>query len=343
MTTPTRSEIVARAKELWHMQEARNGNPAFDIEPELCELREEGLLAEAQSELMYSDATKYELEQWEAYNEQTENLDGFTFDVKEAMQTTTFISGSRGTGKSDTAMYAVDQLKNESIICVVFDSSLDWFKRSSISRYVTVQPYSVLEVPNESTIFDISLLTPIEQQKTVETFCKKLFESQLTSDKRFYVVFEESQLYFPLNSIRAKRYQNSARVLTVGRNVNVSMCAISQFPALVDKELIKNAQQIYIGCTAEPNTLTYWRGILGRKTSKLKKLSNGEFLYYHRNKIDKIEIQSYENSTVKKEIKTPQPKPLPKIATQPKTDSTALLKFIVISAIGIAILLLGVR
>lgn len=257
------------------------------------------------------------------------------------MQTTTFISGSRGTGKSDIAMYMVDQLKNEGITCVVFDSSLDWLKRSSISRYVRVQSYSVLEVPTKATIFDISLLTPLEQQKKVESFCKSLFESHLSSHKRFYVVFEESQLYFPLNSIRSKRFQNSARILAVGRNVGISLCAISQFPALIDKELIKNAQQIYIGCTAEPNTLNYWRGILGNKTVKLKRLRNGEFLYYNRNKIEKIAIAPYEGTTAKTEIVNYTKPTLQPLTTVQETDYGALIKLAVICIIGL--ILMGVR
>jgi len=327
MATPTREQIREKATEIFMQEQHRHG--IGTNLPELCELREEGYLETAKTELM---SNQYE-KQWRNYSEQT----GFSFDTTEAMTTTTFISGSRGTGKSDTAMYAVDRLKNEGIVCVGFDSSLDWIRRSSISRYVTVQPYSIIEVPTESTIFDISLLSPLEQQRTVESFCKKLFEFQLNNNKRYYLIFEESQLYFPLNSIRAKRFQNSARVLTVGRNVRISLCAISQFPALIDKELIKNAQQIYIGCTAEPNTLNYWRGILGKKqTKKLKTLQNGQFLYYCRNKIDQIQVQPYENSTTKKQITVTESEPIEPL---PKTQANyASLKTAVVGFLGLIIL-----
>ena len=80
---------------------------------------------------------------------------------------------------------------------------------------------------------------------------KTLFEFQLNSAKRFYVIFEEAQTSFPLYAMRSKNFQNSLRVVSVGRNVGVSACAISQFPSLVDKELVKNAQQIYVGVTSE--------------------------------------------------------------------------------------------
>lgn len=245
MTTPNKKQILEKALELWKTDQYRNGcSELAEMNPEISELKEGGYFSQAVSELMRDNA-KADLAEFEDYVKALENLT-FSFDTIEGMATTTFISGSRGTGKSDVGMYVVDRLSSEGIICVVFDSSLDWLKRSSISRYVTVQPYSVLEVPNESTVFDISLLTPLEQQRTVESFCKKLFECQLNSDKRYYVIFEESQIFFPLNSLRSKKTQNSMRILTVGRNVNTSVCAVSQFPALIDKELIKHSSQIYI-------------------------------------------------------------------------------------------------
>ncbi len=46
------------------------GNPAFDIEPELSELKEEGYLSLAQSELMRNP----NLDEWDAYNERLDNL-----------------------------------------------------------------------------------------------------------------------------------------------------------------------------------------------------------------------------------------------------------------------------
>lgn len=337
---PTKKMIVEKAKELYAKDCFRTGSPELaETNPEIEELNEDGYLSAARSELMRNPETKYLEDSWKSYNEQCE---GFKFDSTEAMQTTTFVSGSRGIGKSDITMYAVDQLKNGGIICVVFDSSLDWLKRSSIGRYVTVKPYTALDVPNESMIFDISLLTPMEQQRTVESFCKKLFESQLNNAKRFYVVFEEAQLYFPLNSMRGKNYQHSARLLTVGRNVNVSICAISQFPALVDKELVKHSGQIYIGYCSEPNTLNYWKGILGKKAQELKELQNGNFLYYCRSAISKIQIDPYENTTAKEQIVVLESKPIELIPTLPKTQPNyAIAKAVLTSLLLIAAIAYG--
>jgi len=71
MVTPTKAEIVKLATESWHKDQLRNGNPAFDIEPEISELREGGYLSLAQSQLM----RKPNFDEWDGFNERLENLE----------------------------------------------------------------------------------------------------------------------------------------------------------------------------------------------------------------------------------------------------------------------------
>jgi hypothetical protein len=322
---PKKNEVIQKARELYVEHCYKSGTPELaDLNPEPNELSENGFIQTAKSMLM-----RNEYRSMVESKDYVENLEDFKFDLTEAMQTTTFISGSRGVGKSDIAMRIVDRLTSEGIICIAFDSSLDWLKRSNIQKYITVKPYADLPIPSENMIFDLSLLTPLEQQVIVERFCKKLFETQISNmANRYYLVFEEAQLYFPLNSIRAKRYQYTTRVLTVGRNVGISMCAISQFPSLIDCELRKNAQQIYVGCTSEPNTLAYWKGIFNN-AEQLKDLQNGEFVYYCRNKLSKIQIEPYENHTPKTRIAIPKPQLSPIPQTKQNYNNTAMLNLIV--------------
>lgn len=338
MTTPRKAEIIAKATELFHHERFKNGDPSFDIEPELNELRESGFLSAARSSLMTSVERKNE--QWLKKTESVENLADFQFDIKEAMQTTCFISGSRGVGKSDIAMRIAQELQNDGIIIITFDPSCDWLKRSSIEQYFTVKPFSNLPIPACSTIFDLSRLTPIEMRQCVEGFSKKLFDCQVdNSEKNFYLVFEEAQIYFPLSALSSKNTQNTMRLLTVGRNFDVSLAAISQFPALVSKELVKHSQQIWIGCCAEPNTLKYWHGLIGKYSEKLRQLSNGEFIYYCRNKIGKIQIEPFENNTVKTRIVLPEPNSVEPIKPKEQISVVPLLRLGVI--LGFAILLIG--
>jgi hypothetical protein len=303
MMMPNRKEIVAKAIEIYYSDMAKSGIQNFNT-PEDAELLESGYIASAKSELLHNLNTRNA--EWFIDSESAETSE-FQFDAKEAMQTTAFVSGSRGVGKSDVCMRIAERLQNGGIIVIAFDPSMDWLKRSNIARYVTVAPYSDLPIPETSTIFDISRLTPNQAQECVEEFCKKLFEFQVgNSTKRFYLVLEEAQIYFPLNSLRSRKTQNSMRLLTVGRNFNVSMCAVSQFPALIDKEMIKHSGQIWIGYASEPNSLKYWRGIIGKHAEKLRELQNGQFVYYCRNKINTIEIEVYESNVLKQQITTPE-------------------------------------
>jgi len=312
--TPTKEEIERRAREIYARDCYRTGVPELaDTNPEIDELRENGCWSQSVSELM-RDESKAESVEWKYYNENLENSSDLTFDVKEGMATTTFISGSRGIGKSDVAMKIADQIMKEGILVVAFDPSTDWIKRSGITEYLKADSLSDLPIPEHSMIVDTSMLTPMRQQQTVEWFCKKLFEFQLHSTQRRYLIFEEAQIFFPLNSLRSLKAQNTMRILTTGRNFNVSLCAISQFAATIDKELVKHAGQIFLGYASEQNTLAYWKGILGKKAEDLKTLQNGEFIYFNRNKIGKIRIEPYECENIKTDI--PQPSILPE-STQP--------------------------
>jgi hypothetical protein len=221
--------------------------------PEDSELMEDGFYQQAVSELMTSIERKNE--QWLKESENMESSE-FRFDIKEGMATTTFITGSRGIGKSDICMKIADQLMKKDILVVVFDCSGDWVKRSGISEYLKAEPFSDLAIPDQNVIVDTSMLTPMQQQQCVERFCKRLFEFQLHSTQRHYLVFEEAQIFFPLNSLRSLKTQNTMRILTTGRNFGVSLCAISQFAATIDKELVKNAAQIFLGYASELNTLS---------------------------------------------------------------------------------------
>jgi len=339
MATPRKSEIEQCARELWHRDRARRGDPSFDVEPEIEELREGGFLSAAQSALMRNPESKNA--EWLDSSKDAETAE-FQFDVKEGMATTTFITGSRGIGKSDIAMHIVDKLKNEGVICIVFDPSTDWIQRSSVTECFTVKPFSDLRVPETSTLFDLSQLTPIEQQRLVENFNKKLFEYQLHSAKRFYLVFEEAQIFFPLNSLRSLKTQNAMRILTTGRNFGVSVCAISQFAATIDKELVKNAGQIFLGYASEANTLAYWKGILGKKAEDLKKLQNGQFVYFNRNKISLTEIEPYESDVCKTQIQIPEVQPTQPTQTIKPKQETNIATFLRLGMIlCFTVLLLG--
>jgi len=302
MATPKRNEIIERARELWHEDTARRGDPSFDIEPELEELREEGFLTLAQSELM-RDRHKAQIE-----SHYIDFPQDFDVDVKEVFESNALILGSRHTGKSDVAMLICDRAMKEGAIIVVFDPSLDWIRRSSIADYMKVDRVRSLEVPNNSMIYDISLLSPMQQAKMVEAFSKRLFEAQAKAleRKQYLVIFEEAHTYFPQGCMRAKRLQNTVRLLSVGRNIDIACVLISQFASMIDKFAVKHSMsQAWFGFTKEPNDTAYLKQILGEDIEYIKKLEDGQFVYLTREKASKIGIKSYQSDVAKTEVVNP--------------------------------------
>jgi len=331
---------LAKAKQLWHENRAKKGDPSYDINPELEELRESGFISLAQSELM-RDKHRAEIE-----SQYVDFPHHFTVDLSKLYEANGLILGSRHTGKSDVAMLICDKAVKENAVVVCFDPSLDWIQRSSIAHYMKVEPYTLLDVPSENIIFDISLLSPIQQQKSVETFSKRLFENQAESSdrKQYLVIFEEAHTYFPQGCMRAKSLQNTVRLLSVGRNVDIACILISQFAAMLDKFAIKHStSQAWFGYTREPNDIKYLRQILGEETKELTKLEDGKFLYLKRNGITKIQIEPYESSVAKTEVKPSVPqiqeqiKPKPQHHDNGKVIGSILVALIWLIAIAIAV------
>lgn len=319
MTTPTRTEIEQCARNLWHRDRARSGDPSFYIEPELNELRESGYLSSARSELMTTKNEKW-------INSVSETST-FTVDIEQLFESNGLILGSRHTGKSDIAMILSDKAMLEKAVVVVFDPSQDWIARSSIRNYVKVNPYMALGVPSESVIYDVSLCSPLDQQRIVENFSKKLFEYQASNPERkqYLVIFEEAHTNFTQGCMRSENLANCVRLLSVGRNVGIACVLLSQFASMLDKFAIKHlTSQAWFGFTREPNDLKYLRQILGSEVEKLSKLSDGEFVCLTRHGVSKIRIEPYEATIQKQEITIPQCAPIE--PTQPirRNQSTGI-------------------
>jgi hypothetical protein len=341
--TPTRTEIETCARQLWHRDRARSGDPSFEIEPEISELSEGGYLSSARSELMTNTETKNM--QWLKTSENAETS-AFTVDIDTLFDSGALILGSKHTGKSDIAMIVSDKAIRKNAVVVVFDPSQDWIARSSIKQYVKVEPYRNLDVPCESTIFDISLLSPNEERRTVESFSEKLFQSQASNPEctRYLIVFEEAHTYFTQGCMRSENLANCVRMLSVGRNVSIACVLISQFASMLDKFAVKHStSQMWCGFTREPNDIKYLRQILGSDAEKLSKLSDGQFLYLTRNGLSKIAIEPYESLTQKQKIALPQIKSIEPIKTNQNVSITPFLKLGMILFFMVLLLLLGVR
>jgi len=290
---PKKEQILELAKEKWRYDQIRNGNPKLaEIEPEYDELLESGYIAMARNELMYSEKRKYA--KWlESEDSELEITEEIPFDVDEALKTGFAILGNKGTGKTNLAKWLVKKLIDHGIVVYVLDSSQAWLENSPIREHITIQPYGkqCLHWQPKSLIFDLSLLSIRDKIRFTNLFCRTLLQGHIQGHIKDweFVVFEEAHLIFPNGSLRGlKRYGDAVAFATVGRNYRLSFGFITQFPANVDKLLVKLTVQRYLFQTWEPNDIRYLRRLLGNYTSNLRNLETGECLYQSRNQIKRV-------------------------------------------------------
>jgi hypothetical protein len=333
---PKKNEVLAHARELFFQQAYRSGMQNVNT-PENSELLEGGFYGQAVSELMTNVERKNE--KWISSVSETSE---FTIDVQQLFESNALILGSRHTGKSDIAMLISDKATLEKAIVVVFDPSQDWIARSNIKRYVKVEPYSVLEVPSESVIYDVSLCAPQDQERIVENFARKLFDCQAQAENRrqYLVIFEEAHTYFSQGCMRAQNMANCVRLLSVGRNVDIAAILVSQFASMLDKFAIKHStSQAWFGFTREPNDIKYLKGILGAAVEKLSKLQDGQFLYLTRSGLSKINIEPFEAMIEKQQIVIPQPERTELIKSNQNVSIIPFAKLFIL--LGFAVLVLN--
>ena len=126
MTTPSKSEIVERARQLWYEDRLRReGSEALEINPEIEELREEGFIMLAQHELMTSETRKHSewLELERIKNELPLETESLIFNIEEAMRSGIFVSGTSGSGKTNLCFHLAERLMQHGIIVFVLDPS----------------------------------------------------------------------------------------------------------------------------------------------------------------------------------------------------------------------------
>jgi hypothetical protein len=310
VTTPTKSEIINKATEMWKLDRMRAHDPSYALNPQVEELKESGFLSAATSELMRDEykqieANKDYFETEDLKERETLTKNGFEVNVQEAFKNGLFIAGSTGSGKSDVAMEAVTQLPKSTVI-VVFDPSQDWQNRSSIGRYMTLETSFIEKLPQDSIIYDISLLSTQQTQRLVENFSERLMRQQAETPKsqrkQYFIVFEEGHEYFSEGVLRAKRLESTVKIMTRGRNFRIRFACITPFSSLIDKKAMKYMAQRYFGYTSEPNDIRYLREFLKEDVEKLKTLKAGEFMYYSRGKVELTTIRPFKTKTTPKKV-----------------------------------------
>lgn len=302
---PKRSDIIERAFEL-HQKKNYNVNAN---NPEVNEVKESGFYEQAKCELMRSEDSEYVghieeearrlglIDSKVELGRQRKPFD-FEIDIIEALRSGVFISGGRGTTKSNLAMLIADRLMKKGIVVKAFDISRAW-RKSSVPYYVEVESKGNITVSlYESCVFDLSRLTP----KLAKDFISKFLDNEwnlqigIAEEKRkpIVYVFEEVQLLIPQWSLRGDQYV--LRLMTTGRNFKLGFVAITQRPALCDTSVFELSFQRYFARMDGQNDLKKVANHIGSKARELQNLKLGEFLYDMANETKWIATEEFRSS-----------------------------------------------
>lgn len=245
MTTPKRSEIEARARELWFADRLRReGSQGLEINPEVEELEEEGFLWSARNELMrHTDQYKAHLLEELAQNpsdlkEKPKSV--LSFPIETIMKEGSITVGGRGCGKSNLVKLIVQQALSHRIQVKVFDSSLSW------KDYPLPKIRIKRDIPENKTdtIYDLCRLSVIEMRDFVkgmmeEDMKRAIDLTDLGVSTPLLYVLEEVQNLIWSNSLRSLKNQEISRFICQGRNFNLSYIGITQRLSSVDVNLVE--------------------------------------------------------------------------------------------------------
>jgi len=294
--TPKKEQIVERAKELFMDDQFRNGNKS-SISPTIDELRESGYLSLGKSELMQNEDRKYE----HYTHNDTLDVKDLMFDVELGKKRGTFISGNRGSGKSNLGKILVDKLLRQGYIVKVFDNSQTWRNSSVPNLRIVKNNFGDIDF-TKSCVYDLSMLYIKDQRRFIENVIKTEFEhqTQLTEKQRHWIfyVFEECEMLVSTHN----KSEEILRLACVGRNFKLSYLALAQRFALVSPSLISLCGQLYIGQAHEENDLKKLRNWLGNYVNELQDLTIGEFLYKHDKYAEKIQTDKFTSNSKPKQI-----------------------------------------
>ncbi len=228
------------------------------------------------------------------------------FNFQEAVDNGFFVSGTTQSGKSTLSKWIVQKIIDNGANAYILDVSKVWTQCAPISNVIDV-PSNVTEISipsNQSAVIDLSNLDYIKRINYVIAFCKCVYNWH--KDKGFkrapieFLIFEEAHSYFANGCFRNPRqFSPCVDLITIGANFNLRFGVITQFPASLDKALVKVSQQRFFGWSTEKNDLDYIKAFVGKEYTKpdnpnsVFNLQKGQFLYQLRNKIEKIQSSPY--------------------------------------------------
>jgi len=355
MTTPKTEDVIAKAFELHHK---RNCSISA-INPEVEELKESGIYAEARNELMRnSEASEYRsyieseaislglIDEDIQLAKQTKPY-LFQIDIQEALRSGVFVSGGKGQCKSNLGITIADKMLKLGYTVKALDISQAWLK-SSIPYVYEVESVFVPKLSTyQSVVYDLSKLTPKEIKNFIAKFLAKEWNQQIAipEHKRKWIiyVFEECQILTPQGSLRSNEAQQTLRLMSSGRNYNLGFIAITQRPALTDTSVFELTFQKYFARMNGENDVRKVSQYIGSLAYDLEKLKLGEFMYDKGSVTKWITTKEFKPQTKPRKLSMPNLSIPQTTQPKPKPTNTKALSSIALLLIWLLILWIALK
>ena len=321
MATPTKEQIRERATGLFN----KSNNHLPSITPEDSELKESGYWFEARDDLMRDNAKHQQL----AYLEEMAHEIGYRIvkekktpvnknqiNLQSILKTGLVVIASKGHGKTNTVKTICQRFQNEmpNVGLKVVDSALNWAFNSPLDYYQIIELGKTI-INRKNTVFDCSLL---KHPQLVTDFIRKLVFRDLEAnvrlklrqygyiDKPILYVIEETQNILGTSSLKRDINAPILKFVSEGRNFGeLSYIIITQRPQSISTEALERVEGYLFGRLLGDRNLTKVRRIAGKNVAKsVKKLKQGEFIYFDGDKAQHFNFDKYVSTHKPKRLDT---------------------------------------
>ena len=233
--TPTKDQIIERAMELYH----EDNWQISDINPTEDELKESGYVSQAMTELMRVNPYVVQIRKGKE-TERMASLDSETFPMDAILREACFVTGGRGSGKSNLLKLLVSEALAQKVQVKVIDSTLIW--KGFPLDTIRVRKPKVLSKWN--AIYDTSRLSVLEMRDFAQRMMTLDLEEAIRltdigyKPRCLYVIEEVQNVIMP-NSLRMLKFQEISRFCTQGRNFGLSYVCSTQRLSSTDTSLVE--------------------------------------------------------------------------------------------------------
>lgn len=210
--------------------------------------------------------------------------------MRKAEASVTMIVGVRGCGKSTLTNLLASQSDYDRKI--VFDPMSEWNSPLTVHSF---EEFSEIwkkhfDDPNFTIVVRFGFGASREQISGItDQIVRTLYYTGQHLDRATALIFEEAQFFFP----QSYTTPTMDSLITTGRHARLSVIANTQRPANVSKNLISQADRLFVGRLYEKNDLVYLYASIGEEALYAKNLENLEFILYEKGSSVLVDLRKH--------------------------------------------------